>query len=328
MSLSNILADVASIATIDISNTSDRAYIISRINDAADELYMSKDLVGSLREQLFAWDLTQNQVTLPSYVHSMRGMRFWRANINATVQDMRPRFSNLSRYTNSLQWRYKGVVAIERDIDNASAITVVLPDKTTEAFTVTIVGTTPTAMQHSEIISFAIGDQQKTSLSSFIAIKSILKSSATIYDLAILDVEGKKLAFIPNNETYSRYTQYQLKEGYNPGLNVTTYTQFLEILYKVKFVPFVEDSDEFPCPNYDKAIIWKFLEHYYLQTKKPDDASYARVKCDEILKNVAADSEEFIDMRLQFAPNGLYGMFNTFRGRMGYYQIPGDFRLQ
>jgi len=122
MPLSTILSKYASTLTIALDNQQQRTYAIDRINEAAREMWQAFDLIGSLREQVFDWDTTKNIIALPSYVHSVRGMKYWFSDVPVTLRDMRPRYSRQSQWVNSLDWRLLAKSVLHTTIENASVL--------------------------------------------------------------------------------------------------------------------------------------------------------------------------------------------------------------
>jgi hypothetical protein len=309
MALRDIILDVTSIAGLSTSNVVELKDTVDSINNAAREMYTESDLVGSLREQVFAWNAGYNIIAIPQYVGSVRGMRLWYSGVMMRATDLRPRYHNNQRWAHSLEWRVLGTSPLALDIRNAGPLKVQLSAKATKAFTLTIAGETPTATHTSEDISFEIDDDVKWTTLSFITIRNIAKSDYTDFDIQILDIDERVLSEIPNNEYSPVYTHYQLKEGVNPFSNVVAGLLYIEVLYKLRFVPMVNEIDQFLGGIYDKAIYYRTMEHYYTRNGRPDDAGAMNLKCNNTLAAIFKENGMFNTMMVQFAPAGLLGIF-------------------
>lgn len=294
MSLRNILIDVSSELGLDLSNADELTYHITKVNEAAKELYDSTDLPGSLREQLFQIDDTDTyQVAFPYAVDKIRAIRFYNtAGGNITLEDMRPRYHNYRWGTQrNLKYQIKQTNApLNRNILNAAPLTFSLPqDEVAEAnIVITVIGSTPTASRAIDTITILAGQNSATGLKHFEEVASIEKADTCDFDITITDVDDIELGIIPNHELRPNYTivkiredDYSLKFGNSYPLNT------IEVLYKHRFIPFINYYDEFICPDCDKLIAWKFIEHYW--AKKPGhdkEALLAYGKFEKVLKLV------------------------------------------
>jgi len=303
--LKNILIDCAQKVGLNPSDSTNRLWLVTKINEAAREIYDSADLNGCLREQIFTITEVNQQITLPYYVEKIRGVRNADTKVKIKVQDMRPRYQTGNWFQNLLSWRVRFQSPIEHDITNATQLTISIPAPETSSFTVFITGSTPTSDKITESILFNPGDLKHITtnqFTSFPGIKLIGKDNIITNNVLIQDGEGNQLAIIPNKELESKYTIIQVTdqtEPFNIGLET------FEVLFKLRFTPFYDDFDEYPCGSeYDKAIFWKFLEHYYANKEDGTQlAIAANAKCQQILNLIAKDGQSGVEKEIDFGKN-------------------------
>lgn len=317
MSLRNILADIASEIGLVASNATDRAWLIARVNDAAEELYQSRDLAGSIFEQLFQFDSINQQVSLPSYVGVVRAVRDYSTRNRLAYHDLRPRYQSAGWTEPYLAWREKGKSPLSRNIINASVVVLSIPTPETADFSVVVTGSTEQSARISETITFAVGETEKTTLNAWLTIESFSQPSPHTYDVTMEDIDGNELSRLGNAEPTALYTLIQVQDYYaaSDGSAVTN----VEVLYKRANRAFVNDGDEFVCPGYDKAIVWKTLEHL-LSQKDPARSSQAQSKAMELVMSKGRDVESGVQKSIDFAANG--GIAPLGRRTNNYYWLP------
>lgn len=324
--LIDILKDIAVDLGLKITNQDSKDLAVLYVNNAAFELYNSCDLIGSLREQVFNLDTNQQQLSFPYYIGEIRGIRNWETNRHLVQNDMRPRFFHGAWLQPTWSWRAKDLSPIERDIVNTTQLTITLLSPSAENFTVTVVGSTGSADQISEVVTFNVGDLVKTTTNQFTqfpGIQSIVKNVYTTQNLTITDANAVELAMIPNHYKQSIYTIVQVTDqDFNllAGL-----TNAYEILYKLRFRSFVNDNDPFMCSGYDDAIKWMALSHYYakkvdsdgaLQTSKADAM---RQMCYNIVNQREADYTAGVEKNVQMAPNQMLNVSDQIK--FGYNNV-------
>lgn len=309
MPLANILTRVATELGIALNNSSQRAFTISRINEAAAEMWNAFDLVNSLREQTFVITNENFVLALPSSIGTIRGIRKLLSTVKLDILDMRPRYAQHGSYLNGYKWRLLGKSPLHTYIDNASCLVFSQAKPAEEAYNITVVGQTPNSSSLSESVTMAEGEKQVMTTNNFIDVKSIVKSGPTSYDLTVFDVNGTELSFIPNNETSVLYLLCQILEGDSTSTSALSVDQYVEVLYKPTFVPFVNDADEFQAPGYDAAIAWRTLEMCYMSAGKTTEASYAREKVAQLLIDAVRNDNAGKELMLNFVERGYYSMF-------------------
>lgn len=305
MPLIDILSEVAADLGVDITNANDRSYLVNKINQAAKELYTSADLKGSLREQLFNIGSADQQVALPYYVDSIRGVRDYDSQLPITVQDMQPRYQ-AEGWKDFLgyKWRVKHKqYPLTRGILNIGPLTVTLSAPATGDLAVIVTGQTATASRLQETVAFSVGQQTKTTASLFTSIESIQKTAITLENVLVYDITNTLLAEIPNCEAKSSYTIIQVLDRDS----VTSQDVVVEVLYKTRFTPFYNDYDSFPCGDlYDRAIFWKTLEFMFAKQDGPENtnrAIAANAKCNQVIVDIAENQETGVALRMQFPKN-------------------------
>lgn len=312
------------------TSTSQESFVKSLINKAAEDLYSQSDLVNCLREQLFIKDDDSTpqvlQFTLPWYVWKLRAIREYNTGIKISTHDMRPRYQTQGwkEFLEPYLYRTKYNLPISKNIINEGALTLSLPDGETvaTAFSVTIVGSNASKARFTETVNFVAGDTEKTTNNVFQEIESIRKSAVTEFDLYVYDPDDRELSYIPNSELGPFYTLIQISDY--PYIN----PQYIEVLYKTRFVPFHNDADEFPCGNiYDKAIVYKTLEQYYITYRKEfETATGYHIKCNEHVNNIACDFSDGNEKEIDFGSNRYLNMLPSYTSRTGLNPIFRVFR--
>lgn len=311
MAFLDIYNDFASL--VGITDPTKKNFLRGIINRAAEDLYSQSDLVNSLREQVFVRD-SENlpqptlQYTLPWYVWKLRGMREYNSGLGILNHDMRPRYQvqGWREFIDPFLYRVKENVLLARHILNEGPLTFNLPDGETSDAVINLwaSGSNNSRSRFQESVVFAVGDTGKTTSQLFSTVDGIRKAAATTFDLYVLDADGNTVSFIPNTELIPRYTLIQVSDVpyWNP--------EYIEVLYKIRFTPFVNDYDEFPCTNiYDKAIVYKACEHYYISQRKDfDTAAKFFTKCCEVVKNISTDFSDNNEKVMDFGQNQYLNM--------------------
>lgn len=294
-------------------NVPNRAYLTVLINKAAEDLYSQSDLVNCLREQAFRRDNDTSaaspvlQYTLPYYVWKLRGMREYTTGLNITNHDMRPRYQTQGwrEFVDPYLYRVKNNLPLARDILNEGALTIELPDGETvvTAFSVFVTGSNSSKTRFTEQVDFVAGDTSKVTTNIFSTVEAIRKSVQTDFDLHIFDTDSNEVSFIANCEFVANYTLIQCTDDslFSP--------YFIEVLYKTKFFPFKNDSDEYPCGNiYDTAIYWKTLEYYYARHEEPEKVVQFYTKANEAVNNIGVDFNDNQEKLIDFGANQYLNM--------------------
>lgn len=321
MALSKILLDIATELGIDITSDTERSWIVEKVNDAAREIYESDDIPGCLRELTFNIDAEAQEsslVSLPGYIDKIRGLRWTSVQGGKIPQnDMGPRYhlgKGWGANAFSLPFRtIREVYPLRRDISNASVLTFTLSVEETVDVTITIVGKTNNSDRFSETVVIPAGDLFVKTTGNYEEVLSILKSATNLYNITITDVENNNLGTINNGDLSPAYKILELIDGnLGPQVNYGGQTA-IDILYKTRFTPFVNLADEFPCPNCDRVLFYKFAEYYLAQMPgRLTDAIAAGKKAEILLTNLNIDTEGGKELELQFGRNGLLEAQNPY----------------
>ena len=290
-----------------LTDSRDRAWLVQQVNNAARELYSTQDITGCEREQVFVLDVAEQQIALPWYVGDVIGVRDYDTRVAIEQVDMRPRYmrdswSRISQITPTRQWRRKGYSALSREIVNEEALTITLPAAAPAAFDVVIVGSNSLAARVTERVQFAAGDVEKTTLNFFANVSSITKSAPTTLDLSVTTVSDVEVSSIPSHLKAARFMLVQVMDRGDTQAQ----SQLVEVCYKHIFEPFVNDTDVFVAGDitYDKAIVWKTLEHIWAKEEgKEERAAMAGNKAQAVLANIMSNAASKVELKFAFGPN-------------------------
>jgi hypothetical protein len=312
MPLSSILGELAADEGIPLNTSAERAYLTDIINKAAAEIYNTYDLRGSLREQVFNVGKDQQLVSLPWYVENIRKIRQYDFRFPVDYNAMQMRYHVNEWQTPLVSWReHRRDSALKRDIENHGPLTFTLTEAATVPFAVTITGKTPAASRYTEIITFLAGETAKTSTKSYENIESFTKNKAIDQDMSVTDMDGNEVSFIANRELKPRYTIVQVLDRWNDnGEDV-----FAEVLFKLRFTPFVHETDSFPCGDvFDRCIYWKAVSHLYTKQEgaiAQNKVIGAEAKFKQLIEAITANDNQGKVNMLDFAPNKYFNMFGN-----------------
>ena len=311
MSLKTIRADIAARIGLNLQVESEVLFINHEINDAAEELYIGYDLVGCLKENIFSFVNTDKIISLPYDVYSIRGIRYYDSKYKIPLNDQRPRYSNQGWSRLALNYREIGDSPLSRQLENFSILNFSIPLSVATDVVISLIGKTPNSARVQETVTIPAGSLSVNTTGNFETIFSIIKNDTCTYDITVQTADNTIVAIIPNSELVSRYKILQvLDDTISTGIE----NAGVEILYKPRFTPFQNDSDEFPCQGYDKAIFWKYMEHYYAGQKdgmEKATASYG--KCQDVISQIARNAESGREMEVEFAANPFYGLYRPMR---------------
>jgi hypothetical protein len=313
MSLKTIRAELAADLGIPVSNAAQSALLDKKINDAAQEIWNSRDLPRSLVEQLFIVDTSTQCASLPLDLLHLRGARHHESRARLDIHDMRPRYKCDGWKEPWLGWRVKRESPISRDILNSGPLTLTLQKAEAAAVTVVVTGSTHISGRTQEVIVFGAGETEKTTTNSFLSIDSINQPELHDYNVVIEDVDGNEIATLLNNEYSTVYTIIQQADHGLLSPAIDPY--YVECLYKPKLYPLKNDHDEFPLRGYDKAIYWKTME---LKAKTVDEGVSFAAKCEQVIAQMVKDATQGIQKTIDFAPEPLAGIF----GDCNPYRLP------
>lgn len=287
--LLDILKDIKSETGRDYLQSSQKAILTSRVNDAAKEIYESQDLEGSLDEQVFDLAVNSQLVALPWYAAYPRGWRYFDGRMSFKSNDIKNRYNDgIGDEVWVYNFRSIRYSPISRDLTNETRLTFTLASAESVEFNIKIAGSTSISERITDTITFPVGTLSVSSILTFkTPIFSIIKSIPTSYNITVTDAEANEIAFLPNHRTRSYFHIIQILD--TETLPVYTTNAGVEILYKLRFNKMNELYDEFLYGDtYDKAIFWKYLEQ---NSKDPISAAGFQLKCNQVIDSIKSDAK-------------------------------------
>ncbi len=304
MSLGYILRRVASDTGITNpdENTEQKALLLDLINEAAEEVYESKDLPISLKE-LYLRANSNKEIALPPFVGELRGIRQsddYR--LDWKLHDIRPRYQNEAWNNLWYNWRIKGYSPYQTEIENAAPGLIIVPiaDSTIK---VTLTGETSNSNRAVETVILSSVSIPWTK--SFLDFNSIKKNKVTDYNITLLDGDGNELAVIYADQKESRYIIVDI--SLYPNLSSCSDGSYImEVLYKPRLPRLERDDDEFPVDGFDSIIILKAKQ--LIAEDRPGSeqrALMAYTKVQEKIKKKTEDKTGTLQKKVKFSRNGL-----------------------
>ena len=311
MSLKNIRASIAADTGYHPdSSVEDKQYLDAQINNVVENLYNAQDLPNSLFEIITFYDQDAKLVSLPSYVGHIRGARYYDSPYGITLRDIRPRYATDSYTIQLADFREVGVSSLAIQPDEWSILTFSLPEGEVaeKDIVIAIVGETSVASRIEEQVTIPEGSRSVSSINNWKEAPSVIRKNDTNnHDITVTDINGEELAIIPNHMLASTYSIWQFRDD---NLLGQISTNSIEVLYKEKLRPLVNDYDEFLLSKYDDIIAWQFLELYYSkQEGKKELADQARDQWTVGLVDVNRNNARGKKAEEQFVPNKFYGLF-------------------
>lgn len=292
MSLQSIRADIASDFGIDLTNPNELSWLNAKINERAQELLGTTDLVGSLREQLFIFPGTETEVSLPWYVLAIRGIRRPCLDRRDPIQfgDLAPRYQyNSWGAVSPWRMRVRGEVPIARNMDALVPIRASIPAAVDYDIVLTVTAQTQHATRNVEEQTIPAGQTSVTFTAVPFSIKSLFKDRVTDADVTFYTTDDNTLplAVIPNNRLYSKYLRLQIRDICCSCTFQGCEHYAVEVLYKSEFEPMVHDTDEFLGGRYD-TVIKLFYTAY--EDKSSDIRAEAKVRAARMIQEIAEDA--------------------------------------
>lgn len=303
--LSYILRKCAKEVGINTHIAAQKAILVEDVNAAAKELYQSTDLLDSLDEEVFDfYEDNENQIALPSYAEHARGMRNFDGRYAIDLEDPKNRyFQALNTEIWNCRFRKKKESALSRDISNQSRLVFSVVEPETADISIAIVGKTPNSSQITETVVLPAGELSVESVYQYVSVNKVSKNRVTTYDIFIQDVNETELGSIPNNLLATKYTVFQVLDDISSN-DPESSNAAIEVLFKKRFVPMVNDEDEFQCgERYDDAIYWKYLEN---RAKDLTLANILHGKCNKIVNAIMADAKLGIRERINVVPTAFF----------------------
>lgn len=298
----------------EVTGLDDNAYLWSIINAAAKDIYGSKtDIPYILMEQVFILDNDTKQCTMPHYFGELRGCREFNSGLQIQMHDMAPRYQfdgwqEQWAGANILTMRVKNKSPLQNSTDNVAQLTFTLPQAESVDTVLKIVGGNDNSDRIEETVTILAGSLTATSINAFDGDKLIALSRAVLgtFNVTVTDIDGAVLTVMPNNELAPKFTVMQLSDF---DWRFTQTNLYVEMVFKIRWKPFVNDYDEFLFTGdmYDDAIYFKTLEHYYFKKEDMQNQLIAAgMKCQEQLEGIGNNVKAGIRKKLGFKPHPIY----------------------
>jgi hypothetical protein len=258
--LKDIIAELSAEHSLDIVTPKERELQLRRINRAALYIYDLGDIWNVTDEEVFNFNTATSQVTLPEYVGQVRGARYYDIRYKVPLDAMGNRYNTgMGNELWYLNLREKSANPLSQNINNQSILRLSIPLVETTDIVVDITGPTSLSARITDSITITAGNLTADGIQNFKSpIYSIRKNRKTLYDITIKDVEDNILATIPNNQYLSRFHVYQVIDD-NFSFASTATDLAIEVMFKKRFTPYIDDSDIFVAgEEYEDAIIKLF----------------------------------------------------------------------
>lgn len=280
MILKDLLEQVATVTSV-----SDRDTLVEIVNRAASEIWESTDLPGSLYECYFNLEEGDKYITLPHYVHAIRGVKPCGDYDAAELNTPTPAFND-GAYTHSRwRWRILRITPLLENIEEATTLKIRAVVPVEDEVILSLAGPTDIAERGNESILFSIGDQEKFTVGRYKSLDLLVKDIKTPMNFLIYDGSDKLVAEIANNMLEAKNTLIQVYDNCSSAL----ITGCCAVLYKPTLPPLIEDLDTFP-EAYGNALFVKFLEWANLVNKENVDFAVALAgKSNSLVAQVASD---------------------------------------
>lgn len=289
-------------------------------NRAAKDLYNGLEADALMREVVLIVP-AGTQISLPPWIGELRGAREYNWSTTVPINEIGvPRFSSDTQKYRWRNWTLKGKSALASSIQNSGALTLVASAVENPPAVVSIRGRTTNAHLVVENVTLdtvfnGSSFTQKTTTSSFAEILSISSTSVRQVDVSINDINGNNLAVLYNNEPKTSYlivdvSLYSWIAQVGDG-----FTTLMEVLYKTKFYPLLNLTDEFPADGYDDAVAYKAVVLWTVGQGLEKDSlalqmnAFAKIVIDSNVSN----AERGQVLKIQHDKNAVYNVFKKFR---------------
>lgn len=309
--LADILTKVAAYEgakDIDL-NPQDRLYLLNIINQAAEEIYESKELPGCLRE-CYVRVLPNKQIALPPFVGKLRAIREYTLEYPWDIKDLRPRYHYKPWENKWTNWRFIGFSPICVDITNSAPFTYEISTADSTVY-LDVVGSTLTASRAVDRITMSA--TSVVGSKSFNNVHDIRANKPPSNDITIKDGDGNVIALLYNDRTSSLYAWYDVAQYPNIG-DCSDGSLIMEILYKLPLQILYNDSDSFPVPEYDSIIADKSIQLLLeRQDGKEEKAILAHKKIEARIQEKIEDNSSTHVKPFKVEPDCILGMFRSTR---------------
>jgi hypothetical protein len=314
MALGYILNTVAADVGFDLTNTNQRAYLLSKVNEACREVYRKKDLPVALKE-VYIRSTSNRELALPPFVGELRALR---SGCNDEqyctnqwiLQSQYPRYNKVPWVDLWSNWRDKGVSPIAIEWLNTAPGTITYP-VVDDDLVVTIMGETTNSNR--AVDNITIDATSKVWLKSFLIITRISKNKITDYNVILSDAEGNECAIIYADQLEASYKIVDVSLYPDSAWGCCSCpdgTAIMELLYKPILPILSLDTDIFPIPGYDDILIIKTKQILAEQEEgKEERAILMDSKANRLLKEITDDKNGHLKKTMTYKANPFYDMF-------------------
>lgn len=306
MSLEYILRRVESKSGLSASNSAQRARLLDVINEAARELYKSRDLPNCLQE-CYVRVTADSEIALPQFVDEIRAIRSTEWNDIWTLRDMRPRYNSVDWPNKWRSWRIKGYSPIAVTHTNAAPGTIEIEQANSECV-VSLVGETESSNKIAEEVTLSATTQPWTI--NFTGFKTIKKNIVTDHDVTIKDADGTELAILYSDQLESKYLIVDVS-AYPDLQTCQDGSSVMEVLFKPKLPRLENDTDSFPVFGFDDVLVLKTMQLLMEDEEgKEQKAILAFNKAEHLINRITEDKNGTVEKQIKFVPNKKFGIFN------------------
>lgn len=307
MSLGYIFTKVAATAGVQPdSNPEQKARLLDIINQAATEVYETKDLPISLKE-LYLRANSNKELALPSFIGELRAIRSTLRDDAWELHDIRPRYQAQDWNNEWKNWRIKGYSPYQTEITNSAPGVITYPEIDTE-LKVSIVGETANSNRAIDVIT--MDATSKNWIKTFTEFTAIRKNKITDFNVTLTDADGNELAVIFADQLESRYIIVDISKY--PNLKRCSDGNYImEVLYKPRLPRLEKDEDSFPVDGFDDVIVLKTKQ--LIAEDLPGQEQRAVLmheKAKEQISKKTIDKTGTLQTRMRFTRNKLFGQFN------------------
>jgi hypothetical protein len=271
-------------------------------------------------------------ITLPEYIGEIRGLRIHTTEMPFDLKAMAvPRYSSQTLQYKIKNWRDLGDSPLQRNLTLVGPLTFTSAAIETVPAVIIVTGQTDNSNRIEERVTMDTVSESTTN-NFGLRIDNIACFSQRQYDITVTDDAGNIVAILANNKNRTRYKLIDVSQIFWPMSDTIDGMSIIDVLYKVPFSPFINDTDSFSAgDDYDDAIFHYGMYLYYLpMSGKENDSNMEFQRAILSIKSVKDGTEDAIDKKLNFGRGKFYDLFKIHRGNMvgdtwGYpYDYPYD----
>ena len=297
-------------------NSSQRPYLIDKINEAAAQIWEAKDLPVVLKECCVK-ARSNRQLALPAFVGELRAIRGtssenYLREANWSFKDIRSKYVENEWKRLWKNWRVIGESPIQVEMTNAAPGSIITEEADAE-LVVTITGATSSSNRTSEAITMTSATMSWTK--NFTDIFNIRKNKVSEYDVVIEDADENELSIIYSDQLEARFLIVDISE-YPEALYPCSDGSFItEVLYKPRLPRLENDEDVFPLTGYDDIIVLKTKQLIAEDAPGEEQRAFlSHQKADLLLQQKIQDKTSVTKKGISFGRNPLLSHRRLFRG--------------